>query len=56
MTSQLKPRRAAFTCAFAAANQGMKIWFFSLNGKEGMVFLNGNPKSRFNVNVGIYLE
>ncbi len=37
-------------------NGGMKIWLFNLNGKEGMVFLNDNPKSRYNVNVGIYLE
>jgi hypothetical protein len=36
--------------------QGKRIWLFTLNGKEGMVFVEDHPQSRFNINVGIYLE
>ena len=36
--------------------QGKRIWTLTLNGKEGMVFIEDHPASRFNLNVGIYLD
>ncbi len=36
--------------------QGKRIWMLTLNGKEGMVFIEDHPASRFNLNVGIYLD
>ena len=35
--------------------QGKRIWTLTLNGKEGTVFIEDHPASRFNLNVGIYL-
>jgi hypothetical protein len=36
--------------------QGKRTWPLALNGRKGMVFLEDHPKSRFNINAGIYLE
>ena len=36
--------------------QGKRIWTLTLNGKAGTVFIEDHPASRFNLNVGIYLD
>ncbi len=47
---------ALFKVSKSQVVKGMRMWTIALNGKEGMVFITDRPESRFNINVGIYLE
>ncbi len=47
---------ARFKVTKSQVVKGMRLWMITLNGKEGMVFVTGHPESRYNINVGIYLE
>jgi hypothetical protein len=45
-----------FNVSRSQVQQGKRTWSLTLNGRKGMVFLEDHPKSRFNINAGIYLE
>jgi len=47
---------ARFKVTRSQVVDGKRTWSLSLNGRRGMVFLEDHPKSRFNINAGIYLE
>jgi hypothetical protein len=45
-----------FNLSRSQVRQGKRIWTLTLNGRPGMVFIEDHPASRFNLNVGIYLD
>ncbi len=45
-----------FNVTRSQVQQGKRIWPLTLNGRKGMVFLEDHPKSRFNINAGIYVD